>query len=40
LPVFNADRRLLELDQLEQGGRPSAGAKLGRSGGRRPRRRR
>jgi tRNA (guanine-N7-)-methyltransferase len=40
LPVFNADRRLLELDQLEHGGRPSAGAKPGRSGGRRPRRRR
>ncbi|MFM7166064.1 MAG: tRNA (guanine(46)-N(7))-methyltransferase TrmB [Planctomycetaceae bacterium] len=40
LPIFNADRRLLELDRLEQGGGAAAGRSSGRDRGFGRRRRR
>jgi tRNA (guanine-N7-)-methyltransferase len=40
LPIFNADRRLLELDRLEQGMGLSAGGRRGVQRDRRNRRRR
>jgi len=40
LPIFNADRRLLELDRLEQGVGSTASGRRGREGDRRQRRRR
>jgi len=38
LPIFNADRRLLELDQIEQGGGVAEGRRSGRGRGFRRRR--